>query len=211
MRIEYRRLFTALALVSASGATAATNLVINGDFSAPATGSGWTQRDSIPGWTSNSGDKLEVGNAGVYGATCFTQSCQLLEVNANIFGSVTQIVTGLRAGSSYGFSWANAGRDSGGAQQLNVFVDGNQVGSHFSTGFTGWLSNSVRFTATGTSAALTFASRDVGGRPSYGNLITDVSVAGVPEPATWAMLISGFGLVGYAARRRRRQAIMISG
>ena len=27
--------------------------------------------------------------------------------------------------------------------------------------------------------------------------------AGVPEPATWAMLIAGFGLVGAAARRRR--------
>lgn len=26
---------------------------------------------------------------------------------------------------------------------------------------------------------------------------------GVPEPATWAMLLSGFGLVGFAARRRR--------
>ena len=25
---------------------------------------------------------------------------------------------------------------------------------------------------------------------------------GVPEPATWAMLISGFGLVGFTARRR---------
>jgi len=25
----------------------------------------------------------------------------------------------------------------------------------------------------------------------------------VPEPATWAMLITGFGLVGFAARRRR--------
>ncbi|MFQ3664795.1 MAG: PEPxxWA-CTERM sorting domain-containing protein [Sphingomonadaceae bacterium] len=25
----------------------------------------------------------------------------------------------------------------------------------------------------------------------------------VPEPATWAMLIAGFGMVGYAARRRR--------
>jgi hypothetical protein len=28
----------------------------------------------------------------------------------------------------------------------------------------------------------------------------------VPEPATWAMLISGFGLVGAAARHRRRMA-----
>lgn len=29
-------------------------------------------------------------------------------------------------------------------------------------------------------------------------------VGGVPEPATWAMMIGGFGLVGSAARRRRR-------
>lgn len=28
----------------------------------------------------------------------------------------------------------------------------------------------------------------------------------VPEPATWAMLLSGFGLVGFAARRRRALA-----
>lgn len=30
---------------------------------------------------------------------------------------------------------------------------------------------------------------------------------GVPEPASWAMLIAGFGLVGAAARRRRLQSI----
>jgi hypothetical protein len=29
-------------------------------------------------------------------------------------------------------------------------------------------------------------------------------VGGIPEPATWAMLITGFGLVGFAARRRTR-------
>jgi hypothetical protein len=32
-------------------------------------------------------------------------------------------------------------------------------------------------------------------------------VPGIPEPATWAMLIAGFGLVGSAARRRRRIAV----
>ena len=29
----------------------------------------------------------------------------------------------------------------------------------------------------------------------------------VPEPATWAMLITGFGLVGASARRRRRRVV----
>lgn len=31
-------------------------------------------------------------------------------------------------------------------------------------------------------------------------------VGGVPEPSTWAMLIAGFGLVGFAARRSRAAA-----
>ena len=31
--------------------------------------------------------------------------------------------------------------------------------------------------------------------------LTDIGV--IPEPATWAMMIAGFGLVGFAARRRR--------
>jgi hypothetical protein len=31
-------------------------------------------------------------------------------------------------------------------------------------------------------------------------------VAGVPEPATWAMMIIGFGLTGAAMRFRRRDA-----
>ncbi|WP_416907059.1 MAG: PEPxxWA-CTERM sorting domain-containing protein [Polymorphobacter sp.] len=34
--------------------------------------------------------------------------------------------------------------------------------------------------------------------------------APVPEPASWAMLIAGFGLVGAAARRRRRQGVVIA-
>ena len=34
-------------------------------------------------------------------------------------------------------------------------------------------------------------------------LIDNISVAVIPEPGTWAMLIAGFGLVGFAARRRR--------
>lgn len=31
---------------------------------------------------------------------------------------------------------------------------------------------------------------------------------GVPEPATWAMMLLGFGVAGYAMRRRRRPALL---
>lgn len=40
------------------------------------------------------------------------------------------------------------------------------------------------------------------GRDFTGNGVGTFAAV-VPEPATWAMLISGFGLVGFAARRRR--------
>ena len=40
----------------------------------------------------------------------------------------------------------------------------------------------------------------------YDNLVYDAVAAGVPEPATWALLIAGFGLVGGALRRRARSA-----
>ena len=33
-----------------------------------------------------------------------------------------------------------------------------------------------------------------------------ITVAGVPEPASWALLIAGFGLTGVAMRRRQRMA-----
>lgn len=35
----------------------------------------------------------------------------------------------------------------------------------------------------------------------------DTVAAAVPEPATWALMIGGLGLVGFAARRRSRQAV----
>lgn len=37
--------------------------------------------------------------------------------------------------------------------------------------------------------------------------VTDVPVAAVPEPASWAMLIAGFGLIGATLRRRRALAL----
>lgn len=50
------------------------------------------------------------------------------------------------------------------------------------------------------------------GAPTYfelqdGSIITDLNVAAVPEPATWAMMLLGFAAIGVAARRRRRVAL----
>jgi len=51
----------------------------------------------------------------------------------------------------------------------------------------------------------TFALTQFAGAGQYSLTITNLDAAApaVPEPATWAMLISGFGLVGASMRRRR--------
>ena len=36
----------------------------------------------------------------------------------------------------------------------------------------------------------------------YGAAIGGISVSAIPEPATWAMLLLGFGAIGWSLRRR---------
>jgi hypothetical protein len=43
--------------------------------------------------------------------------------------------------------------------------------------------------------------------PTVQTSITTVANSPVPEPASWAMFIGGFGLIGGAMRRRRRTAV----
>ena len=45
------------------------------------------------------------------------------------------------------------------------------------------------------------------GAGSLGGSITIRQAAAVPEPATWAMMLVGFGAVGFAMRRRRRPVL----
>jgi len=37
--------------------------------------------------------------------------------------------------------------------------------------------------------------------------IDNIAGAGVPEPASWALMVAGFGLIGYALRRREKTAL----
>lgn len=78
------------------------------------------------------------------------------------------------------------------------FVDGNGLG----------------FSTAAGSAVNLFVTTDTAYRVNAGGLSTgfvtasaSAATAAVPEPATWAMMIGGFGVIGAAARRRRRMTV----
>jgi hypothetical protein len=83
----------------------------------------------------------------------------------------------------------------------------------------GWTQETYSFTATSSSTTLSFdnitpggsipdgAHRD-GSSPLYRLGLDDVSISSVPEPASWAMMIVGFGLIGGGLRRKAAQPAM---
>jgi len=79
-------------------------------------------------------------------------------------------------------------------------------------GYTGWIKSTYTIADAGT-YRLGFGVTNFGdsvvdtGLAFTGALVDGNPVDPVPEPATWAMLIAGFGLVGAASRRRRTSAV----
>lgn len=131
---------------------------------------------------------------------------------------VQQVVNGLTAGKAYDvkFYWAGAQQFGfNGPQTEQWEVSLGNAPSQFTAiynnptgGFSGWFSESFRFTATGATQVLSFLAHGTPeGVPPF-SLLDGVSLqAAVPEPATWTTLIAGFGLVGAMARRRRGTAV----
>jgi hypothetical protein len=60
------------------------------------------------------------------------------------------------------------------------------------------------WTPAAANSAISFRTIDAGAR---GIVLDNVSVGLVPEPTTWAMLLAGFGMTGFALRRRRNRVV----
>jgi hypothetical protein len=63
----------------------------------------------------------------------------------------------------------------------------------------------LNFVSSGAPVTLTFQSEDIPATNPWGPVVSDVSVAAVPEPATWAMMLVGFFGVGFMIRGSRRK------
>jgi Protein of unknown function (DUF642)/PEP-CTERM motif len=224
MRIAKTTLAAALsaaALLGLAGQAAATDLVTNGSFEdiTGAAYQGWggytfgAGFSTLPSWTVVSGSVDVTTNAS--GWSPAYAGVNSLDINGWEAGEISQSFAD-KAGATYTVSFAYS-RNAAGAPDpatADVSVGGQTVHvssqndpSQFGTvGAMLWKTDSFTFVGTGHDS-ITLAATVPG---NGGVFFDDIQVNGpaaVPEPASWALMIGGFGLAGAALRRRRSAAV----
>lgn len=159
--------------------------------------------DPIPGVTftgatgiQRNGSDWGFNNTPDGAQTAFIQSYN------GVGGTITVALSGLSVGQRYVASFLAAQRPGYGNNPFTVTATGSSTG--FSTTNTQWTRFTKSFTATGTTANLTFAGSSIPGDSGVG---IDAIGLSVPEPATWGLLMLGFGTVGGVMRRRARKSV----
>jgi PEP-CTERM motif-containing protein/uncharacterized protein DUF642 len=135
-----------------------------------------------------------------------------LDGDSSVRASISQTLTGLNTTQTYAltFDWAAGqliNRVGDITEQLQVSfgsdVQLTSILSVPSTAFSGWNVVTMYFKPTSSTETLTFLSLGTpNGLPPMA-LLDGVSLTAVPEPATWAMMLIGFGGLGAMIRRRR--------
>jgi Protein of unknown function (DUF642) len=213
---SYLRAAVALATTLAASASFAANLVQDGGFETPDIGDAWYQTFTSPfpipvdSWNPSNVDI--VSSLGAPGNAPADQGLQYLDlVGTGLDG--TELSTGMIsqtfgtvAGQTYTLSFAYANNPwSTSTASASVSVDGLSGSVTHDTSTTtdlNWLIYTNMFVATSSSATLTFM--ETVGANNGGVLLDAVSVTGVPEASTWAMMLAGFAglsVLGYRARR----------
>jgi hypothetical protein len=191
-----RKIFAAAALMA--GATAAQAApVFSDNFDADTLGLNTTS--FVQGWSVTNGTVDTIGT-GFFDEIPGNGHYIDLDGSTGQAGTFSNSVT-LAANTTYVMTFSLAGNHRG--------YDADTVDVSFGTsGNTYVLASpdpltqySLSFT-TAAGGATSFSFHNHGG-DNVGALLDNVSIAAVPEPETYAMLLAGLGALGFAARRRR--------
>lgn len=208
-------------------AASAQNLVTNGSFETNPLASGQYRdmlvgSDNLPGWTiigvqGTYVTQVEKNYAGNPGYTFSAQDgniwLDLAGYSDNAANGVQQTVA-TTIGASYDFNFyvgnITGGQYFGTQSLVNVVLNGVSFSCvNTAQTFTmTWQSCGRSFVATSTSTTFSISNGDP--TSDFSNAIDNVtlqlsaSISGVPEPATWASIIGGFGAMGGVLRRRKR-------
>ena len=170
---------------------AAQELVVNGGFET-GTLAGFTQSGN-PGFTGVDAPSAASGNFGA------------LFGPVSSVGSITQALA-TTAGQNYLISFDLRNLSGGTPNFYEVLFGGSQLFTATNSSTFGYTNFATTAVASGASTNLVFNFRH---DPSFFHLdnvsVTPGRVTGaVPEPATWAMMLIGFGAIGVSLRRRRK-------
>ena len=199
------RLLATAALVAIPAIAGATTIV-DGSFEAAGVGVGDYCYDAFPAggnapcapnaWGTNAG-VIKSGSA-AWGSTTTPAGGYYGMLQASQVLSQTFVATDT---SGLVLGWLDANRtNNGGAHSYTVTVNGTSVGT-YTSGFNGFVAEtSAEFgVIAGQSYTVAFNGIANGDTTSF---IDGVALTAVPEPASWALMLAGFGLIGVAARRR---------
>lgn len=196
-------LASAMAFVFAGPASAAINIVFNGDFESTDIGNAWYQTvnagdSGVTGWTVGgaSVDIVSILGGGPGWAHTNNQAIDLAGTPGP--GSLSQYLP-TTSGAFYDLTFFASSNPP--PTTLNVYWDGNLIDSFDPSNFGTWTKYTFpHLQATSGSTLLTFATPT---GSNMGPLLDTVSVTAVPEPCSVAAC-SLLGTVGIAVGRRRR-------
>jgi choice-of-anchor C domain-containing protein len=206
MKMNFRAAGVLALTLALGGAAHAGNLVADATFDSPSGGGSFTTYFATQGfssWTVDSGSVDLIG--GYWQAPAGAGS---VDLDGDSPGAISQsIATGKGA---YELTFDLSGNPDGLPVTKTVQVTVGNATQIFTYNLAGnshsdmmYVPESLKFATSGPTT-LAFTSLDVG--TPYGPVIGNVNVAGVPEPASWALMLLGVGAMGGALRARRSRA-----
>jgi len=208
------KLLAAAAIAALAGfasvpANAAVNLIADGNFDTPLSAGNFTTYSATQSfgagnvWSVSSGSVDEIG--GYWQAP--PAGGGSVDLSGNSAGAIQQSFNATTG--NYNLQFYLSGNPDGGlatTKQITVSIGGVTQDFFYTLGGSNSRSNmnyvleTLAFTSLGGPNLVSFTSDT---DSAFGGVIGGVTVSAIPEPATWTMLLLGFGAIGWTLRRRQ--------